>query len=134
MLCYSCKGNSLHRCKQTLWTLGRLKENSKLLILPLLHLLSLPPPKHNTICALTLETVVSFDKMQMSWELSTHGSPGPPLTPFLNSRCGPSQVGAEPLCWRGLPLQLAVSEDVPLSINVGGNSASSMVSMVTLCP
>lgn len=31
-----------------------------------LRLLLLLSPKHNTICALTLETVVPFDEMQMS--------------------------------------------------------------------
>lgn len=43
-------------------------------------------PQHNTICALTLETVVPFDKMQMSWAVfsSKEHPPTPswPIPPF----------------------------------------------------
>lgn len=87
------------------------------------------PSKHNTICALTLETVVPFDKMQISWAVfikECTPSPFPPAFTYCHS--GPSQLGAErspsSLCRHGPccsgPQQPVDTEDAPTQRKCGG--------------
>lgn len=88
------------------------------------------PSKHNTICALTLETVVPFDKMQMSWAVfikECTPSPFPPLS--LTATVGPHSWGLNALqaaCVGMVPAAVGLSSPWiqrmrPLSVNVGEN-------------
>ncbi|KAF0043468.1 hypothetical protein F2P81_004805 [Scophthalmus maximus] len=122
-----------------LWTLHRLKKQNLRIRL---HLL-LYPSKHNAICALTLETVVPFDKMQMSWAVFIKEQPPShpptrepnPSPRSLTATVGPHSWALNALraaCVGVVPAAVGLSSPAdtgrmrPLSVNAGRNQTPSV--------
>lgn len=78
------------------------------------------PSKHNTICALTLETVVSFDKNANELGCFHQGAPPPP-PPSLTDTEGPHSWGLNALqaaCVGVVLVAVGLAEDAEDTVDV----------------